>query len=87
MAIYIRRREFIVTLGSAGAAWPLAARAEADAMRRIGVMVGLAESDPEGQSRALDFRQDLQRVASTRADRHRSFLISFSPDTPSHGSK
>jgi RNA polymerase sigma-32 factor len=28
-----------------------------------------------------------KRVASTRADRHRSFLISFSLDTPSHGSK
>jgi putative ABC transport system substrate-binding protein len=66
MAIHLRRREFIFTLGGAAAAWPLAARAQQpERMRRIGVLMGLAESDPEGQSRIVAFRKTLQDLGWT----------------------
>jgi putative ABC transport system substrate-binding protein len=62
MAIHIRRREFIVTLGSA-AAWPLAARAQqSEPMRRIGVLTNLPESDVESQARITVFREGLRKL-------------------------
>src|SRR6266436_10123859 len=58
----LRRREFISLLGGAAAAWPLAARAQQpDGMRRIGVLVGLAEDDPETKARLAAFRQGLEK--------------------------
>jgi ABC-type uncharacterized transport system substrate-binding protein len=59
----LKRREFITLLGGA-AAWPRAARAQrSERMRRIGVLMGYADSDREGQARVAAFREGLQKLS------------------------
>jgi putative ABC transport system substrate-binding protein len=61
----VRRREFITLVGGTAAAWPLAARAQQpDRVRRIGVLMGLAD-DPDGQARVTALKQGLQELGWT----------------------
>jgi putative ABC transport system substrate-binding protein len=61
----MRRREFIAGILSA-AAWPIAAHAQqGDRMRRIGVLMGGDESDPEGKARLSAFTQALADLGWT----------------------
>jgi putative tryptophan/tyrosine transport system substrate-binding protein len=63
MAIHIRRRELVVALGSAAAAWPLAARSQpGERARRIGVLMNLSENDPEAQGLVAAFREGLAQL-------------------------
>ena len=58
----MRRREFITLVGGL-AAWPLAARAQQPKrMRRLGVLMGDTENDPESQARIAAFRQALSET-------------------------
>jgi putative ABC transport system substrate-binding protein len=56
----MKRRQFIMVLGGMGA-WPVAARAQRENMRRIGELMTVAADDPEGQARHTAFAQGLQQ--------------------------
>jgi ABC-type uncharacterized transport system substrate-binding protein len=57
----MKRREFITLLGGTAVAWPLAAGAQGERMRRIGVLMTTAADDAEGQARIAAFLQGLQQ--------------------------
>jgi ABC-type uncharacterized transport system substrate-binding protein len=60
----VKRRQFISLLGGA-AAWPLAAGAQQERMRRIGVLVSAVEDDPRGVERVTAFAQGLAELGWT----------------------
>jgi ABC-type uncharacterized transport system substrate-binding protein len=62
----MRRRVFLMLLGGAAAAWPLATRAQQpDRMRRIGALMSQAENDPVSRARISAFLQGLQQLGWT----------------------
>jgi putative tryptophan/tyrosine transport system substrate-binding protein len=59
----MRRREFIKLIVGTAASSPISAGAQQpDRMRRIGVLMGFAESDREGQAFVAAFRDELQKL-------------------------
>src|SRR5215831_2923515 len=92
----MQRRAFMTLIGSA-AAWPLAAWAQqGDRMRRVGVLMGVAD-DAEGQARVKGLQQGLQEVGwiegrnvridyrwtggdATRIRAYAAELVKLSPD-------
>ena len=62
----MKRRDFIAGLGGAAATWPLVARAQQPGgVRPIGVQIGQAESDRQGQAFVAAFRDELRKLGWT----------------------
>jgi putative tryptophan/tyrosine transport system substrate-binding protein len=76
----MRRRQVLSLLG-ATLAWPLPLKAAPSPVRRIGMLIGYAENDPETQARLAAFRQGLEQLGWTEG---RSVHIDyrFAPASP-----
>ena len=60
----MKRREFITLLGGAAVAGPLAARAQqSERMRRVGVLMYLAEDDPDSPARVAALGRGLRELS------------------------
>ena len=69
----MRRREFITIFGGAAMAPPLAARAQKpERLRRVGILIGTAESDPLAQAWIAAFESGLKDLGWKR-DRNIGF--------------
>ena len=57
----MRRREFVTLVGGA-AAWPFLAGAQGNAIRRLGVVMNYAETDPEAKRFLAAFTEKLAEL-------------------------
>jgi putative ABC transport system substrate-binding protein len=69
------RREFITLLAGGAAAWPFAVNAQlSEGTRQIGVLMGLAEDDPDTKARLFGLRQSLEKLGWVEG---RNLLIDY----------
>jgi putative ABC transport system substrate-binding protein len=58
----MHRRKFLMAVGGAATGWPLAVRAQQPQTRRIGVLSGYPEADPQAQANVVALREGLKHL-------------------------
>jgi putative ABC transport system substrate-binding protein len=77
----MRRRDFIKLLGGTAAAWPIAARAQGERMRRIGWLWPFDDNDPAGRLWMAAFKQGLGELGWVE-DRNLRIDVRWNPKSP-----
>jgi putative ABC transport system substrate-binding protein len=77
----MRRRAFIKLLGGAAVAWPVSGHAQPERLRRVGVLMVVAETDPDAKRfvEALETRLD---VAGWYKGRNLTIIYRWGSDDP-----
>ena len=63
----MKRREFMLLLGGMALSWPIAARAQPGRVARVGVLMGIGESDPEAKPRVEALQSGLKELGWTES--------------------
>src|ERR1700745_1802834 len=80
----MRRRQFFSFLCSAAVAWPIGVGAQQrERARRIGVVMGYPETNPNAQLQITAFRQQLQKLGWIEGDNFR-IDIRYGADDPKY---